>query len=209
MDHGVTASTSLQVSRRAAFSRKMTSQSIQDVGELVQSYKQEVDGYNLRIKRLEAAEVERLAKEAAYREELWNNHGKPKSYFKAPKFALAVRSNSRRIKKMQEKNAEDRNELKLMNEQRIQKRSTSRFALDDSHYQLKAMVTKREQELKEVLNSHQATVKDYLDNKPRLQTQDSFKTDQSDKVEDSELVKKLVKVGSVEEIQLDLSFVKA
>lgn len=33
---------------------------------------------------LEKNEVERIAKEVAYREELAANHGKPKEYFKVP-----------------------------------------------------------------------------------------------------------------------------
>ncbi len=116
MHHGVTASQSLQVSRRAAFQKKMSTQSIQDVGELIQSYNEEERNYRFRMNKLEQAEIQRLAKETAYKEELWNNHGKPKSYFKAPQFALAsrVRSNSRRFKKMHDQVEEQRNELEII-----------------------------------------------------------------------------------------------
>jgi len=62
----------------------MSTQSIQDVGELIQSYNEEERNYRFRMNKLEQAEIQRLAKEAAYKEELWNNHGKPKSYFKEP-----------------------------------------------------------------------------------------------------------------------------
>jgi len=84
MAHGITASTSLQVSRRAAFEKKLSDQSIQKVNEMIENYKRELEEYRLRLLKLENTEIQRLAKESALKEELFNNHGKPLSYFKVP-----------------------------------------------------------------------------------------------------------------------------
>ena len=48
---------------------------------MIDSHMKEIEGYRLRLMELEAAEVGRLAQETAHKEELFNNHGKPKSYF--------------------------------------------------------------------------------------------------------------------------------
>jgi len=106
--------------------------------------------------KLEQAEVNRLARENAYAEELYNNHGKPKTYFKVPKLATRVRSNSRRFKKLDDTQKEDKQALMLV-DAREKKRAasrSSRFQLEESHWELKQMVTKREQELKQILKDH-------------------------------------------------------
>lgn len=60
MEHGVSASNSLQVSRRAGFERKQSSQSVQDVQEMINEYRDELDKYKTRIGILEQKEIERL-----------------------------------------------------------------------------------------------------------------------------------------------------
>lgn len=123
---------------------------------MVEKYQQELSQWKIRMVKLEQAEVNRLAKENAYAEELYNNHGKPKTYFKVPKLATRVRSNSRRFKKLDDTQKEDKQALKLV-DAREKKRAasrSSRFQLEESHWELKQMVTKREQELKQILKDH-------------------------------------------------------
>lgn len=54
MRHGISASNSLQVSRRAAFERKLSSQSVQTVSEMIDNHKKEIESYRLRLLELEA-----------------------------------------------------------------------------------------------------------------------------------------------------------
>ena len=67
---------------------------------MIQHYKQDIEDYKQRMYELEQQEVTRLAKETSYREELFNNHGKPADYFKVPALFTRTRSNSRRFKKL-------------------------------------------------------------------------------------------------------------
>jgi len=97
MEHGITQSTGLQVVRRAAFEKKMSTQSMCGAEALISGYAREIAGYKYRMQRMEQDEIERLAKESRYREELADNHGKPKDYFKVPGLATRVRSFSRRF----------------------------------------------------------------------------------------------------------------
>ena len=78
---------------------------------MIKGYEQEIKGYKFRIRQLEAAEIKRISKEVEYKEELANNHGKPKSYFKVPALFTRVRSSSRRIRKLRDEQEEDKAEL--------------------------------------------------------------------------------------------------
>ena len=100
MDHGVTAASSLQVSRRAAFERKLSSHSIANVEDMIEGYKQELSDYKHRLEVIEQGEVKKVVKELEHREELANNHGKPKNYFLTPSLATRARSNSRRFRRL-------------------------------------------------------------------------------------------------------------
>jgi hypothetical protein len=111
MNHGITQAKSLAVSRKAGFERKLSNQSIHCVNELIKNYEREIKEYKFRIQKLEAAEIKRLSKEVEYKEELANNHGKPKSYFKVPALFTRVRSSSRRIRKLRDEQEEDKAEL--------------------------------------------------------------------------------------------------
>ena len=84
MDHGVTAAQSRAVSKRASDVESRSSRSISAVREMIDDYEHEVEGFKSRIAVMQMAEVERLQKEIAYREELAANHGKPKSFWKVP-----------------------------------------------------------------------------------------------------------------------------
>lgn len=84
MDHGVSASNSLQVSRRAAFEKKLSTQSIAGIQDMIKDYENELSQYKHRLMILEQTELHRLGEEAAKREELAYNHGKPLSFFKVP-----------------------------------------------------------------------------------------------------------------------------
>ena len=81
MNHGITQSHGLEVSRKAAFERKLSNRSINTTKEMISQYERELTEFKIRLYQLEAAEVHRRGKVAAYAEELANNHGKPKSFF--------------------------------------------------------------------------------------------------------------------------------
>lgn len=100
MEHGVTQSNILQVSRRAAFERKLSSNSVSGIHNMIEGYETEIKEFKHRLELLEQKEVQRLAEEAAQREELFNNHGKSKSYFLVPNLATRARSNSRRFRQL-------------------------------------------------------------------------------------------------------------
>jgi len=85
----------------------------------------------------------------------------------------------------------------------------SKFALTEEHYELKSRIEKREQELKDLLREQEEYVKMCQDGwSPRGASQSKGSHEANDD-ERPKLVKKIVKVGSMEEVQLDLSFVKA
>ena len=66
MEHGITASSSLQVSRRANFENKLSSRSVQRVNEMIDNYKRELEEYRLRLLQMENVEIQRMGKESAY-----------------------------------------------------------------------------------------------------------------------------------------------
>jgi len=59
---------------------------------MIQEYEKELEEYRLRLLEMEQAEIQRLAEEAAYKEELAKNGGKPLSYFQVPKLNTKTRS---------------------------------------------------------------------------------------------------------------------
>ena len=136
MHHGVSASTGLQVSRRAAFERKLSSQSVQNVETMVNEYQKELDHWKHRLHLLEQEEVKRLQKESEHREELFNNHGKPKAFFQVPLLQTRARSNSRRFRKLTAQQEADQEELKKREQAKSVQRN-SKFALNQSHYDIK------------------------------------------------------------------------
>ena len=86
-----------------------------------------------------------MAKETEYKEELFNNHGKPISYFKVPQLATRTRSNSRRFHKLVGKIEEDKNELARKEAEKSRSIGrNSKFALNSDHENLKRMIAKRE-----------------------------------------------------------------
>lgn len=60
MNHGITQAKGLFVSRRAAFERKQSNQSIQNVTDMIKNYEKEIKGYKHRIYQLEQAEIKRI-----------------------------------------------------------------------------------------------------------------------------------------------------
>ena len=83
----------------------------------------------------------------------------------------------------------------------------SQFALTDEHFQLKDLIEKREAELKDLLQQQEEYVRSCQKAwAPRHPTCDSHDESEGEK---PDLIKKLVKIGSTEELQLDLSFVRA
>ena len=130
MNHGITQAKGLSVSRRAAFERKLSNQSIQNVTDMIKNYEREIKGYKYRINQLEQAEIKRIGKEVEYKEELANNHGKPKNYFKVPALFTRVRSSSRRIRQLRNEQEEDKAELQRKEQEKY--RSTA-FSLDEEH----------------------------------------------------------------------------
>lgn len=81
MNHGITQSNGIEVSRKAAFERKLSAQSISSAKDMISQYERELTEYKIRLWQLESNEVQRMAKAAAYKQELADNHGKPKAFF--------------------------------------------------------------------------------------------------------------------------------
>jgi len=88
------------VSRRAAYEKKMSSATVVDAEAMISGYEREIAEYKHRVQLMEKKEIERLAKESEYREELAGNHGKPKAFFQVPKLTTKTRSNNRRLSKL-------------------------------------------------------------------------------------------------------------
>ena len=53
MEHGITASNSLQVSRRAAFERKLSSNSVSGINDMIAGYENEISEFKHRLELLE------------------------------------------------------------------------------------------------------------------------------------------------------------
>jgi len=53
MEHGISASNSLQVSRRAAFERKMSSNSVSGIHDMISGYENEISEFKHRLEVLE------------------------------------------------------------------------------------------------------------------------------------------------------------
>mmetsp|Transcript_7335 Transcript_7335/g.10371 ORF Transcript_7335/g.10371 Transcript_7335/m.10371 type:complete len:108 (-) Transcript_7335:980-1303(-) len=96
MDHGVTSAHVKEISKRAGHVESESVRSIAHVRHMIEDYEHELESYKARIAKMEAAEVDRLTKEIAYREELAANHGKPKSFWRVPVFNTQKRRNERR-----------------------------------------------------------------------------------------------------------------
>ena len=136
-NHGVSAAQGYEASRRASIIRKASANSMRGVNNMIQQYQQEIDAYKQRILQLEQQEVTRLAKEAAYRQELFDNHGKPASFFKVPGLATKKRSNHRRFQKlMYERETAEQTLAQRQNEQANSYMRGSKYALGKDHYDL-------------------------------------------------------------------------
>lgn len=122
--------------------------------ELIENYHQEIKDYKHRIQLLEQDEIQRMAKEADYREELANNHGKPLSFFKAPSLATRERSQQQRYRKLKNSQIADKAELERNERAARSTARHSRFALDAEHMELKKLIERREAELNVLLNEY-------------------------------------------------------
>ena len=153
MEHGITADTGLKVSKRAALERKLSSQSVAEVQEIIETYEKEKKRQNERFAEMEMHELDRLYKEALYSEELANNHGKPLGYFKEPKLSTRNRTTSRRFRKLEQEGSlrEQENERNRQKIQALQSKRTYRFDLDPTHESYKNQITGRQQQLKDLI----------------------------------------------------------
>lgn len=96
---------------------------------------------------MEQQELQRLHKEAAYKEELFNNHGKGVNYFKAPVLG-AVKSNTNiRKLKTQEAEKENAQDAYQRKQKALSRNSKFALALDESHYNLVKLLKQRQEEL--------------------------------------------------------------
>merc|ERR1712045_20121 len=106
--------------------------------------------YKERIAVMQMADVERLQQEIAYREELAENHGKPKAYWKVP----ALNTFKRQHVRQGDSNAAIRlRPLRVNKSQnpRQQQQRTNKYALDDNTIMLKKLLSKRKEELSKYL----------------------------------------------------------
>ena len=53
---------------------------------MLNDYESEIESWQTRMAKLEAAENDRLTSEIEYQEELLSNAGKPRNYFQTPAF---------------------------------------------------------------------------------------------------------------------------
>ena len=148
MDHGISAAKGRQVSELAGSERRRSAKSISSVRSMIEGYDQEVLEHKKRISVLEIAEVERLCKEIAYKEELLKNSGKPKNYFKVPE--LQVKGRDRRTQSRAENLA-----MANLTQQQPKSRSVRgyRHELDEPTQRLKELLTRRKVELRDFLDS--------------------------------------------------------
>jgi len=99
---------------------------------------------------MQMAEVERLQKEIAYREELAANHGKPKSFWKVPALNTLKRRHDR--KESDSSGAQFLRPLRLTKSQH----RPNKFDLDENTLMLKKLLQERSQELKKYFVAHPA-----------------------------------------------------
>lgn len=86
------------ISKRAQVVRRMSSQTRQDVGSLIQEYDEELISFNEFMSKAYESEVARLEAEKLYKEFLATNAGRPKGYFQVPSFLTKKQSLKRRVK---------------------------------------------------------------------------------------------------------------
>jgi len=134
MDHGVTAAQSRAASKRASEVESRSSRSISAVKEMIDDYETEVEAFKGRIAVMQMAEVERLQKEIAYREELAANHGKPKSFWKVPALNTLKRRHDR--KESDSSGAQFLRPLRLTKSQH----RPNKFDLDENTLMLKKLL---------------------------------------------------------------------
>lgn len=145
MEHGVSACNSLIASKRAAKERKLSSQSIAEIKELIRRFESEQESFTKNMREMEQAELERLYREALFKEELANNHGKPKSYFKVPNLSTASRRSSRRFRGLESARVEHAQEIQRK-KTRVKAMSQGRsriFDLEPSHDDYKQSIVER------------------------------------------------------------------
>ena len=98
MQHGITQAEGRIASRKAAFAHKASSNIITGIESMIAKHEYELAEFKHRLEELEMAEVGRLEKEIEKKEELFNNHGRDKDFFKAPDLHTTVRKIDRLTK---------------------------------------------------------------------------------------------------------------
>ena len=71
---------------------------ISGVEGMIDNYQAELSEFKYRLEELEMSEVARIEKEIEKKEELFNNHGHEKSYFKVPGLHTANRQTTKQLK---------------------------------------------------------------------------------------------------------------
>ena len=131
-----------------------------------------------------------------------------------PNLATRARSNSRRFRQLTAQNDEDKAEVERKEREKARSIGrNSRFALNSSHENLKKMIEKREGELAKLIEEHKANVKTKFVEERRQSRRSSkllIASNGSDGEDSARRLRaRLVKKGSVEEVELDLSAIKA
>ena len=98
MAHGISQAEGRAVSRKAKWEQDRLEQTVQGVEKMIQKYEMELSEFKHRLQELEMAEVARIETEIEKKEELFNNHGHEKGYFKVPHLHTHQRKTVRKVK---------------------------------------------------------------------------------------------------------------
>ena len=115
MAHGISQAEGQNISRKASNEVERLEQTVHAVENMVEKYEAELVEFKSRLEELEMAEVARIEAEIEKKEELFNNHGHEKSYFKVPKLHTHQRNTVRKVRDSKDNSSEDE-ETKLERE---------------------------------------------------------------------------------------------
>ena len=97
MAHGISQAEGKIVSRKAKNEVDRLEMTVHAVEGMIEKYEAELVESKHRLQELEMAEVARIEAEIEKKEELFNNHGHDKNYFKAPKLHTHHRNTVRKV----------------------------------------------------------------------------------------------------------------
>ena len=97
MAHGISQAEGKMASRKAKFEGDRLEATLAGIEQMIEKYETELSEFRQRLHEMEMAEVARIEAEMSKKEELFNNHGHEKGYFKVPELHTKTRSTVRKI----------------------------------------------------------------------------------------------------------------